>query len=196
MCGYVHPLPATDTWWQPPHVRSASRRYTSYWNAFLFDIALGDFTNGHEHELMKILQWWSGTLQSREIADIFEKLDISFGCRSQVRIVCVWGGGGGRMMHVVIRKGKLAITGRNEVVAKVMFLQVCVCPRGGGGCLPQCILGCQTRPPPAPPRSGRPPRDQADPPPPPGSIQHTVYERPVRILLECILVQIWVFIQS
>ena len=24
--GYVHPLPATDTWWQPPHVRSASGR--------------------------------------------------------------------------------------------------------------------------------------------------------------------------
>ena len=27
------------------------------------------------------------------------------------------------------------ITGRNEVVAKVMFLQACVCPRGGGVCL-------------------------------------------------------------
>ena len=47
------------------------------------------------------------------------------------------------------------ITGRNEVVAKVMFLQVCVCPQGGG-CLPQCMLGCHTLP----------PRDQADPPPP------------------------------
>ena len=51
------------------------------------------------------------------------------------------------------------------------------------------------RPPRAdPPRPGRPtppgsrhPPDQADPPP--GSrLQHTVYERPVRILLECILV--------
>ena len=53
-----------------------------------------------------------------------------------------------------------------------------------------------------PPGPGRPPQDQADPPgtrhlppplgpcrPPPGSrLQHTVYERPVRILLECILV--------
>ena len=46
-----------------------------------------------------------------------------------------------------------------------------------------------------PSRPGRPPpRDQADPPPrtrhtPPGSrLQHTVYKRPVRILLECILV--------
>ena len=43
-----------------------------------------------------------------------------------------------------------------------------------------------------PPPPGRPP-DQADTPPdqadPPGSrLQHTVYERPVRILLECILV--------
>ena len=36
-----------------------------------------------------------------------------------------------------------------------------------------------------PPGSGRPPRDQT----PPGSrLPHTVYERPVRILLECILV--------
>ena len=54
---------------------------------------------------------------------------------------------------------------------------------------------------------GRPPRDQADPPgtrqtprtrqadtpqdqadPPRSRLQHTVYERPVRILLECILV--------
>ena len=55
-----------------------------------------------------------------------------------------------------------------------------------------------------PPRPGRPPRtrktpwDQADPPgpgrhpPPPGSrLQHTVYERPVRMLLECILVAIF-----
>ena len=62
------------------------------------------------------------------------------------------------------------ITGRNEVVAKVMFLQVSVCPQGGG-CLPQCMLGCQTPPGPGrPPRPGRPtptrqtPPDQADPP--------------------------------
>ena len=114
---------------------------------------------------------------------------------------------------------RLIITGRNEVVAKVMFLQVCVCPQGGG-CLPQCMLGYhppdQADPPGPgrPPRTrqnpldqgdptgpGRPPQDQADPPPPgpgrppgtrqtpPGSrLQHTVYERPVRILLECILV--------
>ena len=50
-----------------------------------------------------------------------------------------------------------------------MFLQVCVCPRGGG-CLPQCMLGCHT-----PPGPGRPPWDQADPPPdqadPPGTRQ-------------------------
>ena len=45
----------------------------------------------------------------------------------------------------------------------------------------------QTRQTPRPGRSQRP--DQADPPP--GSrLQHTVYERPVRILLECILVKI------
>ena len=53
--------------------------------------------------------------------------------------------------------------------------------------------------PPTPLGAGDSPRDQADPPrsrrppgagnPPPGSrLQHTVNERPVRILLECILV--------
>ena len=44
-----------------------------------------------------------------------------------------------------------------------------------------------------PPQAGRTPREQTPPPPgadtPPGSrLQHTVNERPVRILLECILV--------
>ena len=61
---------------------------------------------------------------------------------------------------------KYFITGRNEVVAKVMFLQVCVCPRGGG-CLPQCMLGCQTPPGPGtPPDQADIPPDQADPPGP------------------------------
>ena len=77
-------------------------------------------------------------------------------------------------------------TGRNEVVAKVMFLQVCVCPQGGEGvCLSACWdaippwmenppgtrqtpqmeeprLG-PSRPPPGW-RNHPPPRDQADPP--------------------------------
>ena len=35
---------------------------------------------------------------------------------------------------------------------------------------------------------GKPPPDQADPPTPGRTLQHTVNERPVRILLECILV--------
>ena len=51
----------------------------------------------------------------------------------------------------------LLFTGRNEVVAKVMFLQVCVCPQGGG-CLPQCMLGCHT-----PPRWSTPPRWRTPP---------------------------------
>ena len=109
----------------------------------------------------------------------------------------------------------LFITGRNEVVAKVMFLQVSVIHsvhRGGGGGLPQCMLGYHPLGP------GRPPLDQADPlgqadtpqtrqtppspgpgrnpprpgrhppgpgrPPSPGSrLQHMVYERPVRSTL-------------
>ena len=59
------------------------------------------------------------------------------------------------------------ITGRNEVVAKVMFLQVCVCPQGGGGCLPQCMLGCHTPPPDggkAPPGWRTPPGPGRTPP--------------------------------
>ena len=44
-------------------------------------------------------------------------------------------------------------TGRNEVVAKVMFYR-CVSVHRGGGCLPQCMLGWQ-----APPGPGRPPRE-------------------------------------
>ena len=93
-------------------------------------------------------------------------------------------------------------TGRNEVVAKVMFLQVCVCPRGEGVCLSAC-WDARPNPPPRPrekpPGPGRAPRTRQTPPGPGrpprtrqtplGSrLQNTVYERPVRILLECILV--------
>ena len=84
-------------------------------------------------------------------------------------------------MHFIL------VTGRNEVVAKVMFLQVCVCPQGGG-CLPQSMLGCQTPPqdqgeppprpgrenPPPPQDQGESPRDQGEPPrqTPPGPGRH------------------------
>ena len=110
-----------------------------------------------------------------------------------------------------------AITGRNEVVAKVMFLQVSVCPHGGGSVSVHAGMPSppirqtppdqadppgtrqtppgtrQTPPDQADPPRIRPPRDQVDTPrtrqTPPGSrLQHTVYERPVRILLECIFV--------
>ena len=47
----------------------------------------------------------------------------------------------------------LIITGRNEVVAKVMFLQVSVILLTGG-CLPQCMLGYH------PPRADPSPREQ------------------------------------
>ena len=120
------------------------------------------------------------------------------------------------------------VTGRNKVVAKVIFLHLSVILFTGGS-LPQCMLGCQppgadTTPPDyvppnyvpprlhtpqdyvppglctprlhtpqtmyppdyVPPRTTYPPRLRT---PPPGSrLQHTVYERLVRILLECILV--------
>ena len=97
------------------------------------------------------------------------------------------------------------ITGRNEVVAKVMFLQMSVCPQGGrvsasvhaGMPTPQPPSGqaCPPGPGRHPPGTRQTPQDQADTPlgpgrHPPGSrLQLTVYyEWPVRILLECILV--------
>ena len=97
-------------------------------------------------------------------------------------------------------------------MGKVTFLQVCVCPRGGrvsasvhAGIpdppqdqagrhpLPRNQAGSPPRPVRHPPDQADTPRDQADTPhdqaDPPGSrLQHTVYERPVRILLESILV--------
>ena len=95
--------------------------------------------------------------------------------------------------------------------AKVIFSEACVknsVHRGGGGCLPRCMLGytpldqAETpldpgRHPPVtrqtPPGSRHTPPGTRQTPPqeqtPPGSrLQHTVYERPVRIILECILV--------
>ena len=99
-----------------------------------------------------------------------------------------------------------------------IFTRVChsFCSQGGGG-LPQCMLGYHPSPGPDPPGSIHPPRDQTPPwdqtPPPhwdqtpPGADTHLgadppreqtpprdqtppVYERPVRILLEYILVGI------
>ena len=107
----------------------------------------------------------------------------------------------------------LFVTGRNEVVAKVMFLHVCVILFTGG--LRAGPPETRQTPPPdqadtpprtrqtppgtrqTPPGPSRHPPDQADtlqtrqPPPPAGkktAAQHTINERPVRILLECILV--------
>ena len=91
--------------------------------------------------------------------------------------------------------------------AKVIFSQACVknsVHRGGGEgvCLSACwdTLPPEQTPPPKtrPPWSRHPPEQtppEQTPPPPPGEdnptgsrLQHTVNERPVRILLECILV--------
>ena len=102
-------------------------------------------------------------------------------------------------------------TGRNEVVAKVMFLQLCVILFTGGVSGRENPPGRRTpwkenppeeKPPlpieeppgrRTPPLGGRPPRkenplegDPREREPP----RHTVNERSVRILLECILV-IW-----
>ena len=81
---------------------------------------------------------------------------------------------------------KFVITGRNEVVAKVIFLHPSVIHSVHGGV---CLSACWDTTPreqTPPPSRHTPPRSR---PPLPGSrLQHTVYERPVRILLECILV--------
>ena len=95
--------------------------------------------------------------------------------------------------------GSIIFTGRNEVVPKIMFLHVSVILSTGGGL--QAGPPSRENPPSGqgePPWAGKPPQDQADPPdqadtPPGRRLQHTVNERPVRILLECILVEIMFF---
>ena len=118
--------------------------------------------------------------------------------------------------------GKI-FTGRNEVLAKVIFLHLFVILFTGGG-VPDQVHPPGTRYPPRdqvhPPRTRYTPRDQVPPqdqvPPPPGpgtppspsgtrsppcppagtrytpppgcKLRNTVNDRPVRILLECILV--------
>ena len=86
-----------------------------------------------------------------------------------------------------------------------IFTPVCHSVHSGGVCLSACPPRADTPPEQTPPPGSRQPthppptrpppwsRHQPPPPgadtPPPGSrLQHTVYERPVRILLECILV--------
>ena len=70
------------------------------------------------------------------------------------------------VLHILLFMSIVIVTGRNEVVAKVMFLQVCVCPQGGR------VSASVHAGIPDPPRPGRqtPPRDQAgrSPPPRPG----------------------------
>ena len=78
-----------------------------------------------------------------------------------------------------------------------MFLQACVCPQGGGvsasvhaGIPPWARHPPQTR---HPPDQTPTPGPDTTPPGPDtpleSRLQHTVNERPVRILLECILVK-------
>ena len=100
--------------------------------------------------------------------------------------------------------GQVIFTGRNEVLAKIIFLHLSVIHsvhRGGGvTCLVRGGV-CLTNPPqdqtPDPPRDQTPPEQTpprsrhppgADTPPGSSSLGDTVNARPVRILLECILV--------
>ena len=68
-------------------------------------------------------------------------------------------------------------------------------PHPPGADTPNPPQSSHTPPEQTPPREQTPPWEQTPPPPeqtpPPGSrLQHTVYERPVHILLECILISI------
>ena len=117
------------------------------------------------------------------------------------------------MLHYCWVHGTVIIfTGGNEVVAKVMFLQASVILSTGGVSasvhvgIPHTPTSLEQ----TPPGSRHPPQEQIPPPPspradtpgsrpPPGAdttppprtrLRHTVNERPVRILLECILVNV------
>ena len=85
-------------------------------------------------------------------------------------------------IHSVVAEQIAIFTVRNEV-AKVMFLQVCVCPQGG---VPDQVHPPQD--PGTPPGPGTPPRQVH----PPDQVHPPVIRpllRTVRILLECILVR-------
>ena len=103
-------------------------------------------------------------------------------------------------LHGTCSPAELIFTGRNEVVAKVMFLLVSVILLTGGvspsvhaeipppprADTPRHPLGADTPLVADTTKSRHPPRADT----PPGSrLRHTVNERPVRILLECILVK-------
>ena len=90
--------------------------------------------------------------------------------------------------------------------AKVIFSQVGVKNSVHRGGLPQCMLGYPTprtrhTHPHPPDQAHHPPRTRHTSPPGPGTpppgrrLQHTVNERPVRILLECILVHLCQYLQ-
>ena len=73
-----------------------------------------------------------------------------------------------------------------------VFIRVCDSVHGGVSASVHAPLGADTPPGADTPRSRHPPQSRHHPPgsrhPPESRLQHTVNERPVRILLECILV--------
>ena len=87
----------------------------------------------------------------------------------------------------------IIFTVRNEVLAKVIFLHLFVILFTGGEYLTRYPPGPGTSPRPGtPPGPGTPPRTRYTPQtrytPPGCKLRNTVNDRPVRILLECILV--------
>ena len=98
-------------------------------------------------------------------------------------VYCHWriqGGGGNTGDSHPLTVQVLSLPAATKLSQGNIFTPVCDSVNRGGGGLPQCMLGC------TPP--GRQTPWQADPPPPAGRSPGTVNERPVRILLECILV--------
>ena len=91
------------------------------------------------------------------------------------------------------------ISGRNEVVAKVMFLLVSVILLTGGSASVHAGIPPprkQTPPGNIPPQEGGPPSPWKQIPQEGGTPPDTVDEQPVRILLECILVYRWHHLQK
>ena len=121
------------------------------------------------------------------------------------------------MKFIWLPLAAIFFTGHNEVVAKVMFSHVSVILYTGGvseeppgtretSSRPRRTPPDQTDPPwtkETPPDQADPPRTKENPPgrenppagrtPPGRRLQHTVNERPVHILLECILVMTYFY---
>ena len=101
--------------------------------------------------------FWLSQMNGRAYSRVFcVGSELLMYCSYRVRgclVVCMYTGA--RLQRVQLQRApgysEQIFTGRNEVVAKVMFLQVCVCPQGGEGV---CLSACWDA---IPPRMENPP---------------------------------------